>query len=72
MVCQTLLFEENNKNQTRIQSTQMPPPFALYPYGNNYFPNAQSDLFYILTPGLTTEHDPGATLKWNEGLDLGK
>ena len=32
---------------------------------NNYFPNAQSDLLYILTPHPTSWHDPGETLAQN-------
>ena len=40
----------------------MPSPFTLCPYGNNYFPNAQSDLLYILTFSLTPGHDTEETL----------
>ena len=29
---------------------------------NNYFPDAQSDLLYILTTSPTPGHDPGAAL----------
>ena len=32
-------------------------PFAVCPYGNNYFKNAQSELLYILTPSLTLGHN---------------
>ena len=39
---------------------------------NNHFLNAQSDLFYILTPSSTPGHDQGLHLHRAEGLGLSK
>ena len=37
------------------------PALCSFPYGNNYFPNAQTDLLYILTPNRTPRAYPGVT-----------
>ena len=64
--------KKTKKNKKKLdmcpkQSTQMPLPFANMAttsgciHFNNYFPNAQSDLLYILTPYPTPGHDSGVT-----------